>query len=127
MKKIVIKIFLIYYFWIIYTLVKLEKNFDFQVWYVFSASYVDAYRSVAVEAHGAHTDLKNIIQQSGMKLNMTDMNPGEPNDDTFVKQVIYSVQNTFLVVCSTQNHKISRTIIYIITTTFHLSLGEISH
>ena len=37
---------------------------------------------------GAHTDLKNIIQQSGMKLNMTDMNPGEPNNETFVKQVM---------------------------------------
>ena len=42
---------------------------------------------VAVQIHGTHTDLKNIIQQSGMKLNMTDMNPGEPNDETFVKQV----------------------------------------
>ena len=42
---------------------------------------------VAVQLHGTHTDLKNIIQQSGMKLNMTDMNPGEPNDETFVKQV----------------------------------------
>ena len=51
-------------------------------------SYVDAYRMVAVQLHGTHTDLKNIIQQSGMKLNMTDMNPGEPNDETFVKQVL---------------------------------------
>ena len=42
---------------------------------------------VAVQLHGTHTDLKNIIQHSGMKLNMTDMNPGEPNDETFVKQV----------------------------------------
>jgi hypothetical protein len=89
----------------------------------FFASYVDAYRSVAVEAHGAHTDLKNIIQQSGMKLNMTDMNPGEPNDDTFVKQVIYNVQNTYLVVW----FKISSTIIYIITIIFHFSVGEISY
>ena len=46
---------------------------------------------VAVQLHGTHTDLKNIIQQSGMKLNMTDMNPGEPNDETFVKQVFKSV------------------------------------
>ena len=41
---------------------------------------------VAVQVGGS-SDLKNIIQQSGMKLNMTDMNPGEPNDETFVKQV----------------------------------------
>ena len=50
-------------------------------------SYVDAYRMVAVQIGGANTDLKNIIQQSGMKLNMAEMHPGEPNDDTFVKQV----------------------------------------
>ena len=42
---------------------------------------------------GASSDLKNIIQQSGMKLNITDMNPGEPNDDTFVKQV-WKLQGT---------------------------------
>ena len=54
--------------------------------YPFGFSYVDAYRMTAVSM-GASSDLKNIIQQSGMKLNITDMNPGEPNDDTFVKQV----------------------------------------
>ena len=43
---------------------------------------------VAVQLHGTHTDLKNIIQQSGMKLNMNDMHPGEPSDETFVKQVL---------------------------------------
>ena len=43
---------------------------------------------VAVQLHGTHTALKNIIQQSGMKLNMNEMHPGEPNDETFVKQVM---------------------------------------
>ena len=51
------------------------------------SSYVDAYRMVAVQIGGANTDLKNIIQQSGMKLNMAETHPGEPNSDTFVKQV----------------------------------------
>ena len=55
---------------------------------LFTNSYVDAYRMVAVQLHGTHTDLKNIIQQSGMKLNMNEMHPGEPNDETFVKQVM---------------------------------------
>ena len=63
-------------------------------------SYVDAYRMVAVQLHGTHTDLKNIIQQSGMKLNMTDMNPGEPNDETFVKQVRFKVsEGKFPFIC----------------------------
>ena len=57
-----------------------------KILFIYLRSYVDAYRMVAVQVGGS-SDLKNIIQQSGMKLNMTDMNPGEPNDETFVKQV----------------------------------------
>ena len=53
---------------------------------------------VAVQLHGTHTDLKNIIQQSGMKLNMTDMNPGEPNDETFVKQVCVLKRFDFYII-----------------------------
>jgi hypothetical protein len=62
-------------------------------------SYVDAYRQVAVQV-GTHTDLKNIMQQSGIKMNMTDMNPGEPNDETFVKQVRFEGSEcNFLFIC----------------------------
>ena len=50
---------------------------------------------VAVQVGGS-SDLKNIIQQSGMKLNMTDMNPGEPNDETFVKQVKFVLLNNHI-------------------------------
>ena len=61
---------------------------------------------VAVQVGGS-SDLKNIIQQSGMKLNMTDMNPGEPNDETFVKQVKFFycilIQPFFLVMSSINN------------------------
>ena len=68
------------------------KKFNFIASNFYFVSYVDSYRMVAVQIHGTHTDLKNIIQQSGMKLNMTDMHPGEPNDETFVKQVTYNIK-----------------------------------
>ena len=61
---------------------------------------------VAVQLHGTHTDLKNIIQQSGMKLNMAEMHPGEPNDETFVKQVTaskikhYLVRPYYIIICN---------------------------
>ena len=76
---------------------------------------------VAVQIHGTHTDLKNIIQQSGMKLNMTDMHPGEPNDETFVKQVTYNIKIPRNNPACNINGKISKTIIDIITALFHFS------
>ena len=66
--------------------VYIESQWKIKYFSCYLRSYVDAYRMVAVQVGGS-SDLKNIIQQSGMKLNMTDMNPGEPNDETFVKQV----------------------------------------
>ena len=84
----------------------IKKEFVFIAWNVYFVSYVDAYRMVAVQLHGTHTDLKNIIQQSGMKLNMTDMHPGEPNDETFVKQVTIKIpRNNFTCVISTFKNK----------------------
>ena len=61
---------------------------------------------VAVQVGGS-SDLKNIIQQSGMKLNMTDMNPGEPNDETFVKQVkfvLFDIDTTVLSINNIPNN-----------------------
>ena len=87
-------------------------------------SYVDAYRMVAVQLHGTHTDLKNIIQQSGMKLNMTDMNPGEPNDETFVKQVLSFARPILNSLLQNLNNAMAK-IYYNSVSSFFL--GEISH
>ena len=87
-------------------------------------SYVDAYRMVAVQLHGTHTDLKNIIQQSGMKLNMTDMNPGEPNDETFVKQVVSFARPILNSLLQNLNNAMAK-IYYNSVSSFFL--GEISH
>ena len=51
--------------------------------------YVDAHRMVSVQLGGTITDLKNIIQKSGIKLNMAEIHPGEPTDVTFVKMSKY--------------------------------------
>ena len=81
---IILKIFLKSFFHLWGYIFSHNEN---KILFIYLGSYVDAYRMVAVQVGGS-SDLKNIIQQSGMKLNMTDMNPGEPNDETFVKQVI---------------------------------------
>ena len=44
---------------------------------------------VAVQLSDTYTDLKNIIQKSGMKVNFGDIHPGEPTDVTFAKQAHY--------------------------------------
>ena len=56
---------------------------------LFASSYVDAYRMVAVQLSDTFTDLKNIIQKSGMKLNLAEMSSYEPPEITLAKQAAY--------------------------------------